>query len=110
MYLYSTSKFNLLVKDVGRKSIILRALRIFPKYVVQWMERRVAAIGDEYEDNAKTADIKFFGVNYGLGPFMNRLASPGPILVVAAGRFEQLLASGQAFVTTIAEARVNKCD
>ena len=68
-------------------------------------ERRVAAIGDEYEDNAKAAEIKLFGGNDGQGPG-SRLASVGPILGVAAGRFGELSASGQASVTTIAEDRV----
>ena len=67
----------------------------------------MAAIGDEYKDNAKAADIKFFGINDGHGPVMSRL-SVGPNLGVAAGRFGELSASGQGLVTTIAEARVKK--
>jgi hypothetical protein len=39
---------------------------------------------------------------------MRRLAAVGPILGVAAGRFGKLSVSGQALVTTIAEARVKK--
>ena len=39
-------------------------------------ERRVAAIGDEYEDNSKVAEIKLFGGNDGQGPG-SRLASVG---------------------------------
>ena len=64
----------------------------------------MAAIGDEYEDNAKAADIKFFGVDDGQGPVISRLASVGPILGVTARRFGELSASGHALVTTIAEA------
>ena len=74
------------------------------------VERRVAAIGEEYEDNAKAADAKYFGVHdgQGQGPVSRRLALVGPIFGIAAGRFGELSDSGQALVTTMAEARVRK--
>ena len=74
------------------------------------VERRVTAIGEEYEKNAKAADEKYHGVHDGHGPVSRRLASVGPILGVAAGRFGELSASGQTLLTTMAESRVKKQD
>ena len=74
------------------------------------MERRVAAISEEYEANAKAADTKYFGISDGQGPVMRRLVTVGPIIGVAAGRYGELSASGQALVSTMAAARVKKQD
>ena len=74
------------------------------------VERRVAVIGSEYEDKAKKADRRYFGVNDGSGPVASRLAEVGPIMGVAAGRFGELSDSGQELISIMAEARVKKMD
>ena len=70
----------------------------------------MTAIGEEYSNNAKSHDEKYFDIHDGTGPVMRRLGLVGPILGVAAGRYGELSASGQTLVTTMAEARVKQQD
>lgn len=74
------------------------------------VERRESVIANEYKDNARKADRRYFEVEDGHGPVSRRLAEVGPILGVAAGRFGELSDSGHKLVSTLADARVKKID
>ena len=73
---------------------------------VRGVEKRVKSIGEEYNKNARNADIKYFGGEN--GPVTRRLTQIGPILGIAAGRFGELSDTGHKLIHTMAEARVNK--